>query len=54
MRQVKSRFTPSGSVEFEFELIDDVLPTFSTLWGSHVLVNFGTAPTDAGDVQLFF
>lgn len=51
---IQSRFTSSEAVDFEFELPENVLPSRSTLWVSHVLVNFGTTPTDAGDVQLFF
>ena len=51
---IKSRFSGHASVEFEFHRPEtEPLTNRVTLFVSHVLVNFATAPTTAGDVQIF-
>ena len=49
---VQSRFTGSTAIAFEFQRTE-AFPNQPTLFVSHVLVNFTTAPTTEGNVQLF-
>lgn len=52
---IQSRFTSSEAVEFEFQLPDDdTYRNRQTLLVSHVETNLETAPTTAGNVQIFF
>ena len=49
---IQSRFTSSdAAVEFEIRMPDE-LQNKETLFVSHVVVNFGAAPTTAGNVQI--
>ena len=49
---IQSRFTSSdAAVEFEIRMPDE-LQNRETLFVSHVVVNFGAAPTTAGNVQI--
>ena len=50
---IQSRFTSSETIAFEFERTDKTLTNYSTLFVSHVAINFATAPTTAGAVQIF-
>ena len=49
---LQSRFTSSEAVAFEFGAAD-TLVNRSTLFESHVGINFATASTTAGNVQIF-
>ena len=50
---IQSRFTSSeANVAFEIQMPAEFLNR-STLLVSHVAINFGTAPTTAGNVQIF-
>ena len=49
---IQSRFSSEEAVAFEFGAAD-TLVNRSTLFVSHVAINFATAPTTAGAVQIF-
>ena len=49
---IQSRFTSNAAVAFEFQRTDP-LPNKPTLFVSHVAINFATASTTAGNVQIF-
>lgn len=50
---IKSRFTSSEAVEFEFKLPDDhTYRNRTTLFVSHAFFNFATAPTTAGNIEI--
>ena len=51
---IQSRFTGSTAIAFEFQRTKGDLPNHPALFVSHVTIDFTTAPTTAGKVQVFF
>ena len=49
---LQSRFSSNTVVDFEFQRTKPIVNT-PTLFVSHVLANFGTAPTAAGYVRIY-